>query len=412
MPDQLFESLTEDVTVRPLPAAEVRRRGDRRRRREGVAAVVGGVAAIAAVVVPLTLAHGGANRSLPPVATSPTASSTVLTTVPAGFPLTSGLPRRDGASNQPLTAGPLTAEEQKACGKVVWSAQRPVPTVGGASVEYHDGSEGGIDRSLALYADAAHAQQALQGIEDGLARCHAVDAGTGTVAALKTATAGDPNEVWVVRWTDESGQLTGEGLLGSAPRVGNALLLDAATFLGAGDDTVVQHEAALLASRETGLAAAMCVFSGGPCTVAHDDTPTPSSAVLGPTGYDRLRIGMSYADALASGDIEQAATDGRKGLQLVGHPDAGLCLSRKDGLMAIFLGAGMSTPERIRLGSKADDLIAAYPDLRPYDPDSKVGGPGIFRADAADGTWYEIDVKRNLKVSTVILRQDHQTCFE
>jgi len=416
MPDQLFRSLTEDVTARPLPAAEVRRRGDRRRRRQQVGIVAASVAAVAAVVLPVTLAHGSSDRLLPPTAPS----SATVTTVPAGFPLTDGMPARDGATGKPLEAGPLTTEEEKACGNVVWSAQRPIPTVGGASVEYHDESEGGLSRSLALYADAEDAQKALRSIDLALTTCRTVDGGSGAVEVLSSATATDPTEIWLVRWTGKKGHPTGEGTVGSVTRVGNALLLDSATFLSAGSDEIVKQETNRLADRSAAVVASMCVFSSEPCAVAHDtsgssaspDSSRPAADVLGPTGYDQLTIGMSYDDALATGDIETAAVDGGRGLQVVGHPDAGLCLSRKDGLMAIFLGKGMQTPEGIKLGSTADDLIAAYPDLRPYGPDSKVGGPGIFRAGAGDGDWYEIDVEPTLKVSNVILRQDHQTCFE
>ena len=80
--------------------------------------------------------------------------------------------------------------------------------------------------------------------------------------------------------------------------------------------------------------------------------------------------------------------------------------------MAIFLGQDMTTAEGVRLGASVADLEAAYPDLAAYGPDSKLGGPGIFRAAASNGLWYEIDVDQQNQVSTVILRQDHQTCFE
>jgi hypothetical protein len=214
-----------------------------------------------------------------------------------------------------------------------------------------------------------------------------------------------------VKWTDASG-LTGEGMLSSVTHVGNALLLDSATFMSAGDDTVVQREAAHLAERSATVIAAMCVFSDGPCPVAHPTAPAaPASQVLGPTGYDRLTIGMSYTDALATGDVGDRS-DGAMNAALVGHPDAGLCLSKKGGLMAVFLGKGMRTAEGVRLGSSVADLEAAYPALKAYGPDSVLGGPGVFRAPASNGLWYEIDVANDRTVSTVILRQDHQTCFE
>jgi len=410
MPDQLFDSLSDDVTVRPLPASEVRRRGDRRRRTRHAALGVAGLAAAIAVAVPITLGNGSADRSVAPSTNTPSAA---VTTIPAGFPLTAGMPRRDGVSNQPLTAGPLTSEEEKACGQVVWSAQRPIPTVGGATVTYRDGSEGGQSRSLALYADEEQAGRALRAIDLALSTCGTDQAAGTSFEQVTTPTATGSAEVWVVRWIDDKGHPTGEGMISSATRVGNALLLHSETFGSAGDDSVVQYEAGRIAHSTTPVIASMCVFSANGCATTQDSTTptTPASDVLGPTGYDRLRIGMSYADALATGEVGDRS-DGAANAALAGRPDAGLCLSKKDGLMAIFLGAGMHTPEGIRIGSSTAELQAAYPGLKPYGPDSKLGRGGIFRADAGKGLWYEIDVEQTKQVSTVILRQDHQTCFE
>ncbi|HJQ06912.1 MAG TPA: hypothetical protein VJ872_15795 [Nocardioides sp.] len=144
---------------------------------------------------------------------------------------------------------------------------------------------------------------------------------------------------------------------------------------------------------------------------AHPSTATLLST-LGPTGYGEVSIGMSYVDALATGQVTSQAVDGGHVLHLTGHPDAGLCLTRADGVMAIFAGKGMHTPEGLRIGSTAADLVKDYPKVRSIGPDGAVGDAGIFRADAHGGAWYEIDVNRQRVVTTIILRQDHQTCFE
>ncbi|GAB4013038.1 hypothetical protein [Nocardioides ultimimeridianus] len=138
-------------------------------------------------------------------------------------------------------------------------------------------------------------------------------------------------------------------------------------------------------------------------------TPAASThaAVLGPTGYGPLTLGMSYRDARATGQV----ADGSRGTHLAGHPDAGLCLSRADGLMAIFLGRGMRTSEGLRLGSSAARLRHLYPALTPYGVAEPGHSSGIFRAPAGAGDWYEIDVDHR-HVSVVILRRDRQTCFE
>lgn len=145
---------------------------------------------------------------------------------------------------------------------------------------------------------------------------------------------------------------------------------------------------------------------GAPSTTAVDAATTRPVA-LGPTGYGQLALGSGYKVAMATGLVAH----GSRGSHLTGHPDAGLCLNRTDGLMAIFLGKGMRTSEGLRIGDSAARLRAAYPDLRPYGVSEGIRGSGIFRADAADGDWYEIDLDHG-SVSVVILRQDHQTCFE
>lgn len=144
-------------------------------------------------------------------------------------------------------------------------------------------------------------------------------------------------------------------------------------------------------------------------TTGPTGTPTPPAraGVLGPTGYGTLTIGMSHRAAMATGQV----ASGARGPHLAGHPDAGLCLSRADGLMAIFLGKGMRTSEGLRIGSSAARLRHLYPDLKPYGVTEPGHSSGIYRAPAGDGDWYEIDVDHQ-RVSVVILRQDRQTCFE
>src|SRR5688572_3820996 len=95
----------QGLTVNPLPAAEVRRRGNRMRRRNNAVAAIAGVAAVAIVAVPLGMyAANGDGRSLEPPPLDPGPSRTTESTVepqwrqqiPAGFPLAEGLLPRNG----------------------------------------------------------------------------------------------------------------------------------------------------------------------------------------------------------------------------------------------------------------------------------------------------------------------------
>jgi len=78
MPDPINELEshgTQVLDVNPLPAAEVRRRGDRMRRRQAVLVSVGAAAAVAVVVAPLAVLAGGEDHAAPqptnPSITSP-----------------------------------------------------------------------------------------------------------------------------------------------------------------------------------------------------------------------------------------------------------------------------------------------------------------------------------------------------
>lgn len=89
-----------------------------------------------------------------------------------------------------------------------------------------------------------------------------------------------------------------------------------------------------------------------------------ASEVLGPEGLGPLTLGMSVAQARATGRIEcvsaHCATFALTGLA---EDDAfSGCISDELGLMAIFAPPDAATPEGVRNGMPVAQAIQAYPD--------------------------------------------------
>ncbi len=257
-----FDSLKATMTtpssdLRPLPATEVRRRGDRLRRRNTALAVAGGtVAAMTAVGVPLALTQGGdADRDSVPIATdgpSPAAAQW-RTEVPEDFPLTAGFPA-DQSRTQVL--------EDPQAQAVGPCATAPAWDVSGAldslQAIYTDPSEGGLDRTVSVYEDDLAAVAAMEGLRTEVESCR--PQGQPRVSAeLLVSNLGEQSVVFV------NGYDTGEGFLHQAVRVGNAVLYSAAYFNGAGDPAVVEQTRELEQQRSAQAVSAMCVFAADPC---------------------------------------------------------------------------------------------------------------------------------------------------
>lgn len=256
--DDLFAGFkNEGSPVNPLPASEVRRRGDRMRRRNTALTTVGGVAA--ALVVIATPIAVVANQSSPeqpdpPIATRP-APPDRLQEIPADLDVAAGL---DGArtSDEPAVA---TIE---VCGETAFDAGAGTVDVAGATYE-EPGTEHSIGRTLALYPDDAAAQQAADRLRDGAAGC----------SSEPGAAEGD-----TVRWDSVEGELPADesfvltqGFYGDGEdypglgvdhyvvaRTGNALLVTLATGVAPNDQQVGLEQDAV-----ADLVGAMRVFAPG-----------------------------------------------------------------------------------------------------------------------------------------------------
>jgi hypothetical protein len=116
--------------------------------------------------------------------------------------------------------------------------------------------------------------------------------------------------------------------------------------------------------------------------------PAGSVPILGPDGYGALRLGMSFADAKATGLLAGADTPplgcGRYGLGEGVAAVAAVTISAKDGIVS-FQATGAATPERIRIRSTRHQVEAAYPGLAAdaggYAVPTGAGGRYMFTFD-------------------------------
>jgi hypothetical protein len=101
--------------------------------------------------------------------------------------------------------------------------------------------------------------------------------------------------------------------------------------------------------------------------VATKTTDKPATGkTLGPTGYGKLKLGMSVAQAKATGQLGALKrSDVCDGYDLAGYPTAansvGLYFSKQYGLVYIGAQSTMSTPEGIKLGTTINHVQSIFP---------------------------------------------------
>lgn len=251
-----FESFRTMTTsdLAPLPAAEVRRRGDRLRRRNTALAVVGGTLAAAVTVgVPIALTQGADTDDSLPIANDPSAAApTWRTSIPEGFPLTARMPKTNVYSGTPVEArADYVAEAPGPCGGEAWDVAGSLDTLQAV----WQASEGGMDRTMTVYADDVAAAQRLDTLSERARSCASQDV---RVNWFEEGL-GEQSVVFVNTWDD------GIAYLHQAVRVGNAVLYTTSYFNGGGDPDVVAQMRELERERSADLIAQMCVFSADPC---------------------------------------------------------------------------------------------------------------------------------------------------
>jgi hypothetical protein len=250
---------TMSTDLHPLPAAEVRRRGDRLRRRNTALAVAGGtVAAMTAIGVPIALTQtgGSSDGDAGLVATQGPSADAVewRTDVPEGFPVTGGFPGPEAGGR--TTTGPYQAQAVGPCAGPAWDVSGALDSL---AAVYQDPSEGGLDRVVAVFADDEEASARLAELARQVETCE--PQGQPPVSAEPLPSDLGEESVVFVNGYDE----TGEGFLHQAVRVGNAVLYSTAYFNGAGDSAVVEQTRELEQDRSAEVVTAMCVFAADPC---------------------------------------------------------------------------------------------------------------------------------------------------
>jgi hypothetical protein len=115
-------------------------------------------------------------------------------------------------------------------------------------------------------------------------------------------------------------------------------------------------------------------------------SPSPISAtVLGPTGYGSLRLGMTEAQLLATGQVSAARTPGAgtcAQYTINGQSGSRLEVSATRGLVIIDPGTAIHTPEGISEGSTVQQAKAKYAD---YDSQ---GSPVIVKVPGNPAAWF------------------------
>lgn len=288
-----FDALRhEGEPVDRLPAAEVRRLGDRRRTRRAAATTAAATLAVAAVAggVALGLGRTGASAPEPPAATqapspdgtagstpaAPAPGAAQATSVPAGFPLLEGVPAEDVDTQQQTRRDLGRPRLFDPChddpGWIEPGRTDLLQVV-------HTGPGYGYSREVVVYEDSSAAHEAMLLATGELERCpvHQYDDGISTDRWERSpaADAGLPADDLLAAvshgYTD--GRKSTLATHWVVARVGNAILtmgLDAefgATRAGVRD--VASAEARDYAV----IAAAMCPFADATSTVDCDGSP-------------------------------------------------------------------------------------------------------------------------------------------
>jgi hypothetical protein len=265
-----LESFDMPGTTTPLPAAEVRRRGDRIRRRNTALAAAGGLAVVAAIAAPIAavaLDHD-ARRIQPAPAPAVSWRQDIprpldVGAVPAGSTVTFTV--RDRSVVDDLTL----------CGVPTFSTRSddpvgPAVQAAGASAG-EPGTESSSARTLAVYPDADTAAAAVAALRRGVERCP-VDDGAGrptyTWEVVPGTSVDGADEGYVVAQQVRFDKtLTSDLTAFEVARVGNAVVL-ATSHTSAGGQQAIDGTVPNLLALSAPLVQQMCVFSAEPC-------PTP-----------------------------------------------------------------------------------------------------------------------------------------
>ena len=301
MPD-LFDPLrgTPDQLVRPpLPADEVRRRGDRMRRRRTLAAATGATLAVALVVggglaLGGGLTTGSTTVPAPPASRAPSGTAEPspaptpdvdwLTSIPTGFPLADDLEKPVSSEEELAGPGPdvrVFDVPFRACGRST-DLGAPVDTLGVRHTmpEWFDG------RVLQVYGDSTAARAVLEELVGLYDHCpkDVYEGPPDTVAVTVARPVPLGEEGYLVTRTFDTDGLRTTGLeLLYVVRVGNALLVSNLSGEGGSSDATVARSIGEREPVVAEVAAAMCIYAADGCGAGWPSDPDAAleGALLG-----------------------------------------------------------------------------------------------------------------------------------
>jgi len=427
MPD-LFDPLrgTPDQLVRPpLPAEQVRRRGDRMRRRRAVGAAAGATLAVALVVSGgLALGGGLTNGSAPapaPPATeapsdTPAPSSTPSpggdwrTSIPTGFPLADDLETPRSTEEELVGPGrdvrafdvPFEACDRRG------DLGAPVDTLGvrHTQPEWFDG------RVLQVYGDDAGARAVLEELVGLYDACpeDTFEGPPDTVAVSTVRPVPHGEEGYLVTRTFSVDGLRTTGLeLLHVVQVGNALLVSNLSNEGGATDASVARQLGERDALVEDVASAMCVFAENGCA-ASGDGPEPTYQALGPSGYGDVQLGMSAEEAEATGIItlEDSHGSGCTPFTVLenGRAVARGYVSGSRGVVFLHALVSLATPEGVREGTTRAEVESTYGRLRRND----YGIPAHVPVPDRPGSVYSVGFDDRDRVDELLLLDERQDC--
>lgn len=272
----------------PLPATEIRARGDRLRRRRTAVSVTGAAAAVAAVALTASLLGGGVDGSSPaPATTSPTQDASATTdtapsTIPSDVPLAVGLPPENLDGSPVEVSSAPGVEPLELCGQTVLDPGGAVDIVG---VTY-SGGEDYRERTLLLFGSDAAAADYLSGNRGAVSACPTtLDDANGNVLLVEPVDAqiGDESFSFATRFQN-AGPLTGLSVY-HAVRLGSTVLV--ASQAGETGNTAQSR-----ASRATdaGVAVREVVAALGGPTIAADPAPGTTIPADFPLDLDQVAM--------------------------------------------------------------------------------------------------------------------------
>lgn len=282
-----LENFDPGPAMNPMPAADVRRRGDRIRRRNNALATVGGLAAVAALAVPFAVFAGGQSPSSDPQP-APAPPVEWVQEIPEDFPLTDQLPAstkvRDGYEMQHV---PVCGDSQ------TWSADG---TTDARQAAYTGETEGGWDRTIGVYPTDREAARELMRVSAAAAACavETEDAKQRWVE-LAQSDAGDESVAYANVMSD-----AGDMFVVRLVRVGNAILQDSTYAFGGGDPRRIQEGVDLVTEKSAGVVDAMCVFSEDGCA-GSDDGETAEDPTIGEGAVPAIPADFPLGEGLPTG---------------------------------------------------------------------------------------------------------------